>query len=35
LAESLKAADLCACAPEQAARLIVDGGFTQSCDYAL
>jgi NitT/TauT family transport system substrate-binding protein len=31
----LKAADLCASAPEQAARLIVDGGFTQSYDYAL
>src|SRR5919109_784990 len=31
----LKAADLCASAPEQAARLIVDGGFTESYDYAL
>jgi NitT/TauT family transport system substrate-binding protein len=31
----LKAADLCASAPEQAARLIVDGGFSQSYDYAL
>jgi NitT/TauT family transport system substrate-binding protein len=31
----LKAADLCANAPEQAARLIVDGGFTESYDYAL
>jgi NitT/TauT family transport system substrate-binding protein len=31
----LKAADLCARAPERAARLIVDGGFTESYDYAL
>jgi NitT/TauT family transport system substrate-binding protein len=31
----LKAADLCANAPEQAARLIVNGGFTESYDYAL
>jgi NitT/TauT family transport system substrate-binding protein len=31
----LKAADLCVSAPEQAARLIVDGGFTESYDYAL
>jgi NitT/TauT family transport system substrate-binding protein len=31
----LKAADLCANAPEQAARLIVDGGFTERYDYAL
>jgi NitT/TauT family transport system substrate-binding protein len=31
----LKAADLCASAPEQAARLIVDGGFTENYDYAL
>ena len=31
----LKAADLCASAPEQAARLIVDGGFTEHYDYAL
>lgn len=31
----LKAADLCASAPEQAARLIVNGGFTESYDYAL
>jgi NitT/TauT family transport system substrate-binding protein len=31
----LKAADLCANAPEQAARLIVDGGFTKSYEYAL
>jgi NitT/TauT family transport system substrate-binding protein len=31
----LKAADLCASAPEQAARLIVDGGFTERYDYAL
>jgi NitT/TauT family transport system substrate-binding protein len=31
----LKAADLCASAPERAARLIVDGGFTASYDYAL
>jgi len=31
----LKAADLCAQAPERAARLIVDKGFTQNYDYAL
>ena len=31
----LKAADLCAGEPEQAARLIVDGGFTKRYDYAL
>ena len=31
----LKAADLCVTAPEQAARLIVDGGFTERYDYAL
>jgi NitT/TauT family transport system substrate-binding protein len=31
----LKAADLCASTPEQAARLIVDGGFTENYDYAL
>jgi NitT/TauT family transport system substrate-binding protein len=31
----LKAADLCASAPEEAARLIVDGGFTERYDYAL
>ncbi len=31
----LKAADLCVSAPEQAARLIVDGGFTERYDYAL
>ena len=31
----LKAADLCASVPEQAARLIVDRGFTQSYNYAL
>jgi NitT/TauT family transport system substrate-binding protein len=31
----LKAADLCASAPEQAARLIVDGGFAKRYDYAL
>ena len=31
----LKAADLCVSAPEQAARLIVDGGFTESYGYAL
>jgi len=31
----LQAADLCVSAPEQAARLIVEGGFTQSYDYAL
>jgi NitT/TauT family transport system substrate-binding protein len=31
----LKAADLCASAPEEAARRIVDGGFTERYDYAL
>jgi NitT/TauT family transport system substrate-binding protein len=31
----LKAADLCAGEPEVAARLIVEGGFTQRYDYAL
>jgi NitT/TauT family transport system substrate-binding protein len=31
----LKAADLCVSAPEQAARLIVNGGFTENYDYAL
>jgi len=31
----LKAADLCARAPERAARLIIDKGFTQNYDYAL
>ncbi len=31
----LKAADLCAQAPEHAARLIVDKGFTPNYDYAL
>ena len=31
----LKAADLCAQAPERAARLIVDKGFTPNYDYAL
>jgi len=31
----LKAADLCANAPEKAARLLVDGGFTARYDYAL
>jgi NitT/TauT family transport system substrate-binding protein len=31
----LKAADLCAGAPEQAARLMVEGGFTERYDYAL
>jgi NitT/TauT family transport system substrate-binding protein len=31
----LKAADLCASAPEKAARLLVDGGFTSRYDYAL
>jgi NitT/TauT family transport system substrate-binding protein len=31
----LKAADPCVSAPEQAARLIVDGGFTERYDYAL
>jgi NitT/TauT family transport system substrate-binding protein len=31
----LKAADLCAREPEAAARLIVEGGFTESYDYAL
>ena len=31
----LKAADLCATAPESAARRLVDGGFTERYDYAL
>jgi NitT/TauT family transport system substrate-binding protein len=31
----LKAADLCASNPELAARQIVEGGFTESYDYAL
>ena len=31
----LKAADLCASEPARAARLLVDGGFTPSYDYAL
>ena len=31
----LKAADLCAAEPEQAARRLVDGGFTTRYDYAL
>ena len=31
----LKAAELCASAPEAAARLLVDGGFTPRYDYAL
>jgi NitT/TauT family transport system substrate-binding protein len=31
----LKAADLCAGEPEVAARLIVEGGFTERYDYAL
>jgi NitT/TauT family transport system substrate-binding protein len=31
----LKAADLCASAPERAARLLVDGGFAARYDYAL
>jgi NitT/TauT family transport system substrate-binding protein len=31
----LKAAELCASAPEKAARLLVDGGFTPRYDYAL
>ena len=31
----LKAADLCATEPARAARLLVDGGFTQRYDYAL
>ena len=31
----LKAADLCAREPEVAARLIVQGGFTERYDYAL
>lgn len=31
----LKAADLCAQAPERAARMIVDKGFAQNYDYAL
>ena len=31
----LKAADLCASEPELAARLIVEGGFTERYDFAL
>ena len=31
----LKAADLCASAPEQAARTLVEGGFTDRYEYAL
>jgi NitT/TauT family transport system substrate-binding protein len=31
----LKAADLCAAEPARAARLLVDGGFTERYDYAL
>ena len=31
----LKATDLCATAPERAARRLVDGGFTERYDYAL
>lgn len=31
----LKAADLCAREPEAAARLIVEGGFTERYEYAL
>ena len=31
----LKAADLCASKPEVAARLIIEGGFTERYDYAL
>src|SRR5947208_1199982 len=31
----LKAADLCASKPEMAARLIVEGGFTERYEYAL
>lgn len=31
----LKAADLCAAAPERVARMLVDGGFTERHDYAL
>jgi NitT/TauT family transport system substrate-binding protein len=31
----LKAADLCASEPEQVARLLVNGGFTERYDYAL
>jgi NitT/TauT family transport system substrate-binding protein len=31
----VKAAELCASAPERAARLLVDGGFTTRYDYAL
>jgi NitT/TauT family transport system substrate-binding protein len=31
----LKAADLCATEPASAARLLVDGGFTERYDYAL
>jgi NitT/TauT family transport system substrate-binding protein len=30
-----KATDLCASVPERAARMLVDGGFTSSFDYAL
>jgi NitT/TauT family transport system substrate-binding protein len=30
-----KAADLCASEPEQVARRLIDGGFTQRYDYAL
>jgi NitT/TauT family transport system substrate-binding protein len=35
LRATLKAADLCAAAPEQAAQRLVDGGFTERYDYAL
>jgi len=31
----LKAADLCASQPERAARMLVDGGFTERYDYAV
>jgi NitT/TauT family transport system substrate-binding protein len=31
----LKAADLCAAAPERVAQMLVDGGFTERHDYAL
>ena len=30
----LKAADVCACEPDQTARFLVDNGFTPSYDYA-
>jgi NitT/TauT family transport system substrate-binding protein len=31
----MKAVDMCALEPEQCARMLVDGGYTQSYDYAL